>query len=236
MAENGGIKFAIRLYETGEEKVARQMARLDRKLQLLGGKGTAAGFYSGGVFSKKVHDRFFGKGSRSFRKQVQKLMLDIAVTVTLEIIGMSKGTTGNTASAWYVSIDENEHSYGGFQNDPESYLREHAKARKTESIFQAAKAEARAREEQKLGNSKYLPAYKNRYTVYITNYAFVAENRQIRQFTFDGYHAAKFYDTPELGMYKQPHFLANIDTYIQGRYKELFNAGMQRILKNLKGK
>ena len=95
MAENGGIKFAIRLYETGEEKVARQMARLDRKLQLLGGK-SAAGFYSGGVFGKKVHDRFFGKGSRSFRKQVQKLMLDIAVTVTLEIISMSKGTTGNT--------------------------------------------------------------------------------------------------------------------------------------------
>ena len=58
---------------------------------------------------------------------------------------------------------------------------------------------------------------------------------KIRQFTFDGYHAAKFYDTPELGMYKQPHFLANIDTYIQGRYKELFNTGIQRILKNMKG-
>ena len=234
MAENGGIKFAIRLYETGEEKVARQMARLDRKLQLLGGK-SAAGFYSGGVFGKKVHDRFFGKGSRSFRKQVQKLMLDIAVTVTLEIISMSKGTTGNTASAWYISIDENEHDYGKFQNDPEGYIREHAKARKTDSIFHANKAEAINRESMKQNNNKYLPAFKNRYTVYITNYAFVAENRQIRQFTFDGYHAAKFYDTPELGMYKAPHFLANIDTYIQGRYKELFNAGIQRILKNLKG-
>ena len=94
------------------------MARLHRKLQLLGGK-SAAGFYSGGVFGQKVHDRFFGKGSRSFRKQVQKLMLDIAVTVTLEIISMSKGTTGNTASAWYISIDENEHDYGKFQNDPQ---------------------------------------------------------------------------------------------------------------------
>ena len=57
MAENGGIKFAIRLYETGEEKVARQMARLDRKLQLLGGK-SAAGFYSGGVFCIKFAEFF----------------------------------------------------------------------------------------------------------------------------------------------------------------------------------
>ena len=76
MAENGGIKFAIRLYETGEEKVARQMARLDRKLQLLGGK-SAAGFYSGGVFGKRCMIAFSAKAAAVSENRFKNLCLTL---------------------------------------------------------------------------------------------------------------------------------------------------------------
>ena len=63
----------------------------------------------------------------------------------------------------------------------------------------------------------------------------MASGEQIGRFVFDGYYAAKFYDTPELGKYESPHVLSNIDAYVQGRYTELFRTGIKRILRNLKG-
>ena len=53
---NDGILYAIRFRETGEEKVARQLARLDQALNLLRG-GTAKGYYNSSVFSKRWKDR-----------------------------------------------------------------------------------------------------------------------------------------------------------------------------------
>ena len=240
---NDGILYAIRFRETGEEKVARQLARLDQALNLLRG-GTAKGYYNSSVFSKKWKDRLHGKGSGNFRKQIRKLMLDVAVDICVDLITMSKGTTGNAAFSWQVSLvysnivsGAKHNGYttrtntGLFYKRPKLYLNHLREDSRNSGEYNRLKSQAISRENQKRSDADLQPLAKNGYTIYISNYAFIApEGTLVRNFAFSGYYARMLFNTPSLGKYGV-HDLssAQMDEYVQKRYKELFNAGLKRI-------
>lgn len=229
---NDGILYAIRFRETGEEKVARQLARLDQALNLLRG-GTAKGYYNSSVFSKKWKERLHGKGSGNFRKQIRKLMLDVAVDICVDLITMSKGTTGNAAFSWHVSIVKGEDSFnhGKYYHNPEGYLQRLAKDAESSSEYHTAQAGATARENALRSRSDLQPLSKNSYTIYISNYAFVAPyGYQVKNFVFRGYYARFMLDNG-YGRYKTGRNMSSegMDEYVQNAFRKRFNEGLKKI-------
>lgn len=228
-----GIMFAIRLYEQGEDKVARQLARLDQKLKLLRGtNATVSGFYSSSVFGKKFYDKFYGKGSQSFRSKIRRCMLDVAVEIVIDLISLSRGTTGNMASSWHIAIERNDVEYGKFYNKSADYMKAHKIARRSETMFHKNVNEAKQREvwaSEKDDN--LLPTHKNRYTIYISNYAYVSNEGIVGRYVFDGYYARKMYEDSSLGRYNKGGSITDLDAWVQNTYKERFNSKVKNLLR-----
>lgn len=232
--EKEGIVYAIRFSTTGEEKVARQIARLDQTLNLLRGGRSAKGvFYNSSVFGNTLREKLFGKGSRSFRKQIRQLLLDTAIDICVGLIARTHGTTGNTAFSWHVSIVKGEDSFnhGKYYHNPEGYLQRLAKDAESSSEYHTAQAGATARENALRSRSDLQPLSKNGYTIYISNYAFVAPyGYQVKNFVFRGYYARFMLDNG-YGRYKTGRNMSSegMDEYVQNTFRKLFNEGLRKI-------
>ena len=232
--ESHGIVYAIRFTTTGEEKVARQIARLDQALNLLrGGRSSRGAFYNSSVFGDKIGSRLFGKGSRSFRKQLRALMLKCAVDICVDLIAKTRGTTGNAAFSWHVTLTKNsaDQIHGKYYKNPKGYLKALAQASAGSSMYHSATAEATARERANQSNPDLQPLSKNGYTIYISNYAFVAPfGTEIKRLKFQGYYTRFMVDN-NFGKYNSGVTLnsQSMDEYVQRKFRDSFNAGLKRI-------
>lgn len=233
--ESRGIMYAIRLDIRGEEEVMRQVARLDQALNLLrGGRSSKGAFYNASKFGSGLRNRFSGKGSRNFRNQIRALMVHCATEICVDLITRTRGTTGNAAFSWHVSITRNdaEQEHGRFDHDPRGYLRALSDAHKSRSQYDTAKALAIARERGNEHNADLQPMSRNGYTIYISNYAFVAPfGTEVGNLIFEGFYTRFMLDSDFFGEYHAGFNLSSqgMDDFVQRKFKELFNEGLKNI-------
>lgn len=109
----------IRMHvEFDGDSYIKKMSSLDNRLQQLHSLGQYGKKLKIGG-RKEVSKRYI----QEFKKLLAKEVMDIAINLTYELILATGGTTGNTASAWTVTVSRADLGYKGyFDGDPEDYF------------------------------------------------------------------------------------------------------------------
>lgn len=161
----------IRLHiEFDGDTYIKQMSSLDEKLDAL---------HRLGNFNKRLKVGGRKSVSKRYIQQFKSLLadevIDIAVQIAYELISGTGGTTGNTASAWTVSLSKSGLGYQGYLgNNPESYygVWKEAILQKT-SFVDEGRSEAESRLSGVEGDLQ--GSMRSNYTIHISNCAMVDE-------------------------------------------------------------
>ena len=118
---------------------------------------------------KKVGARYIKEFKALMAKEVIKIVIDI----TQDLIGATGGTTGNTASAWNITMSNSSELYEGmFKGDPNAYATSWAtmKRNNTEAVG-AGQQHAYGRLSR--NSSRLSSCMRSKYTIHITNGAYI---------------------------------------------------------------
>lgn len=180
----------IRLHiEFDGDTYIKQMSSLDDRLQQL---------HSLGGYGKRLKVGGRQKASKKFIQEFKSLLadevIDIATDITYDLIEGTGGTTGNTASAWTVTLSKSSLGYQGYLgNNPQSYFSVWKEAVLNNTNFVG---EGQANAEQRLGSltGQLHESMRSNYTVHISNCATVDEGKvegfRKRTITIGGEHYA----------------------------------------------
>lgn len=161
----------IRLHiEFDGDTYIKQLSSLDERLQRL---------HSAGGYNKRL--KVGGKKEvgttyiKKFKSMLADEILDIATEITYELIYGTGGTTGNTASAWTVSLSKSSMGYQGYLgNNPQAYFEVWKEAiLNKRPVVGEGQSEAIQRIDDLSGDLH--ESMRSNYTIHITNSAMVNE-------------------------------------------------------------
>lgn len=225
----------IRLHiEFDGDTYIKQMSSLDGRLQQLhslGGYGKR--LKTGG--RQKVSKRYI----QEFKTLLADEVIDIATDITYDLIEGTGGTTGNTASAWNVTLSKSSLGYQGYLgNNPQSYFGVWKEAVLNNTNFVG---EGQANAEQRLGSltGQLHDSMRSNYTVHISNCAMVDEGKvegfRKRTITIGGEHYASRVIRDGAGFV--PTEIEDPEQYAMTKFEDQMKNAIRRVryaLRNMK--
>lgn len=225
----------IRLHiEFDGDTYIKQMSSLDSKLQQL---------HSSGGYGKRLKVGGRQKVSKKYIQEFKTLLadevIDIATDIAYDLIEGTGGTTGNTASAWTVTLSKSSLGYQGYLGgNPQSYFSVWKEAILNNTNFVG---EGQANAEQRLGSltGQLHDSMRSNYTVHISNCAMVDEGKvdgfRKRTITIGGEHYASRVIRDGAGFV--PTEIDDPETYAMTMFEDKMKNAIRRVryaLRNMK--